>query len=157
MLSKTPDKKDSIARPSSSNADCFSRFPKNLEAYEYLKKGNSLYASKKYNESIQSYTNGLKLEPNNPHLLHNCSIVLQRLKRYKEAQLFAEKASTCCPNFYTLANHGDVLINLDRLDEALRCYQLALKLSPNKNMTEDLKNKIASISEKTQQALVCKL
>ncbi len=85
----------------------------------------------KFAESVVSYKNALKLQPNTPDLLFNLGIALNHLNRLDEAVLAYAQAIQAKPDFFEAhGNLGTVLQAQGKLDEAIASYQAGLKINP---------------------------
>ena len=87
----------------------------------------------------------LKLEPNNFNILHLLGIIAFQKKNYKVSDELISKAIKINPDFadaYT--NHGIVLKRLNKLEDALRSWDKAIKLN-----SKDLKYALILLAQIT--------
>jgi uncharacterized protein (TIGR02466 family) len=91
----------------------------------------ALDGQQKFAESVVSYQNALKLQPNTPDLLFNLGIALNHLNRLDEAAIAYRQAIQAKPDFFEAhGNLGTVLQRQGKLDEAIASYQAGLKINP---------------------------
>ena len=91
----------------------------------------ALDGQQKFSESVVSYKNALKLQPNMPDLLFNLGIALNHLNKLDEAVLAYRQAIQTKPDFFEAhGNLGTVLQAQGQLDEAITSYQTGLKINP---------------------------
>ena len=90
-------------------------------------------------ESIEYYTNILKLEPNNLIALNNLAWLLcEKKEQYQEALKLAEKGLKIAPNYTDLIDtRGIVYYRLGQIDKAIQDFNKCIKLYPN-NMTSSV-------------------
>lgn len=78
-----------------------------------------------------------QLEPNNASFQDTYAWVLFQLKKYKEAEVWIQKAIANNPKSATLFDHlGDILYQLGDLDGALNNWKKALALDPSKTLVQ---------------------
>lgn len=78
-----------------------------------------------------------QLEPNNASFQDTYAWVLFKLKKYKEAQIWIDKAIENNPKSATQFDHlGDILYQLGDLDGALNNWKKALELDPSKTLVQ---------------------
>ena len=121
--------------------------------------GLALYEQEKYEEAIECYEKAIKLDPDYIYALNGKADCLMVLEEYEKAAECYEKAITLyilfqagirrlpyknasCISDYTnvLKRKGDCLLNLKKYEEAIKCYEKALKLdSTRKDIIEAVK------------------
>ncbi|MBD3747991.1 MAG: tetratricopeptide repeat protein [Sphingobacteriales bacterium] len=78
-----------------------------------------------------------QLEPNNAAFQDTYAWVLFKLKKYKDAQVWIQKAIANNPKSATQFEHlGDILYQLGDLDGALENWKKALELNPSKTLVQ---------------------
>lgn len=78
-----------------------------------------------------------QLEPNNAAFQDTYAWVLFKLKKYKDAQVWIQKAIANNPKSATQFEHlGDILYQLGDLDGALENWKKALELDPSKTLVQ---------------------
>ncbi len=96
----------------------------------------ALDGQQKFSESVISYKNALKLQPEKTNqssadLLFNLGIGLNHLNKLDEAALAYRQAIQAKPDFFEAhGNLGTVLQAQGKLDEAIASYQAGLKINP---------------------------
>jgi len=104
---------------------------KELRAWEWTNKGNSLDSLGRHEEAILCYDQALELDPHNAVIWSNKGGSLHSLGRYEEAIRCCDQALELDPgNAGTWSNKGGSLGSLGRHEEAIRCCDQALKLDP---------------------------
>jgi small glutamine-rich tetratricopeptide repeat-containing protein alpha len=109
---------------------------KNIELADSFKnKGNELLTSKKYQESIDAYSEAVKLSPDGPnsHIYYaNRAAAYSQLCQFEEACADAEKAVALSPRYSKAHSRlGYAHYQLGRYGEAVASYRAALNLEPN--------------------------
>ena len=90
------------------------------------------YQSKGYlKEALLKYEEVLRIDKQNFDALHLTGIILYQLKKYDNALYFIEKAIELKKIAEIYCNKGMILKAMSRLDEALTCYNEALRLKNN--------------------------
>lgn len=91
----------------------------------------ALDGQQKFAESVISYQNALRLQPNTPDLLFNLGIALTHLQQSDEAIAAYEKAIQIKPDFFeAYGNLGTIFQAQGQLNAAIACYQKGLKINP---------------------------
>lgn len=91
----------------------------------------SLDGQQKFSESIASYENAIKLQPNNADLYFNLGIALSNVNQFDAALSTYQKAINLRPSFFEAhGNLGTVLQRLGMLDEAVASYKKGLAINP---------------------------
>lgn len=91
----------------------------------------ALDGQQKFAESVVSYKNALKLQPNTPDLLFNLGIALTHIQQFDEAIATYQKAIQIKPDFFeAYGNLGTVLQMQGQLIAAIESYQKGLKINP---------------------------
>ncbi len=80
------------------------------------------------------------LYPNQPNYLDTYGWVLFQQEKYKEASIYLEKAASQSQNAEICEHYGDVLLKLNRVDEAKKWWQKAI--DNNADNSEELIKKI---------------
>lgn len=91
----------------------------------------ALDGQQKFAESVVSYKNALKLQPNTPDLLFNLGIALTNTQQLDEAITTYKKAIQIKPDFFeAYGNLGTVYQAQGQLIAAIDSYQEGLKINP---------------------------
>ncbi|XP_053560385.1 tetratricopeptide repeat protein 31 isoform X2 [Bombina bombina] len=91
--------------------------------------GNHMAASERFEESINFYTEAIKLNPSEHRFLGNRSYCYERIRRYTEALQDAELALQLEPHFIKgLFRKGKALKGLKKYSEAINTFQLLLSI-----------------------------
>ncbi|WP_020167632.1 MULTISPECIES: tetratricopeptide repeat protein [Methylotenera] len=91
----------------------------------------ALDGQQKFAESVASYKNSLKLQPNTPDLLFNLGIALTHIQQFDDAIATYQKAIQLKPDFFeAYGNLGTVLQTQGQLIAAIESYQKGLKINP---------------------------
>jgi len=103
--------------------------PYGVVYYDY--KGNSLLESKRYEDAIEFFDMGIRLNPDDPGIHNNKGNALFKMQRYQEAIVEFDKAIELNPNnpdhHY---NKGIVLLEMQRYQEAIVEFDKAIELNP---------------------------
>ncbi len=100
---------------------------------EYLNlKGLLLTELGQFDESIKTYKEALKLEPNFAEIHNNLGLLYLKMKKLDDAVLSFKEATKKNVN-YALAyvNLGKAFIDLEKFDEAIKTYERALEVDPS--------------------------
>ena len=104
--------------------------PKNVQAH-YIK-GTALILMGKYREGIHSFRNVLKIKPKDVNAYMCIILALHDMKDYRYALEYCDIALETHSNtdwfHYT---KGVVLSDMNRQDEAVKCYDEAIRLNPD--------------------------
>ena len=91
----------------------------------------ALDGQRKFAESVISYKNALKLQPNSPDLWFNLGIAFTQIQQLDEAAASYQKAIQIKHNFFeAYGNLGTVLQAQGKLLAAIESYQKCLKINP---------------------------
>ena len=91
----------------------------------------ALDGQQKFTESVTSYKNALKLQPNTPDLLFNLGIALTHTQQLDEAIATYKKAIQIKPDFFeAYGNLGTVYQTQGQLIAAIDSYQKGLRINP---------------------------
>ena len=91
----------------------------------------ALDGQQKFAESVTSYKNALKLQPNTPDLLFNLGIALTHTQQLDEAIATYKKAIQIKPDFFeAYGNLGTVYQAQGQLTAAIASYQKGLTINP---------------------------
>jgi uncharacterized protein (TIGR02466 family) len=91
----------------------------------------ALDGQKKFSESVVSYKNALKLQPNMPDLWFNLGITQTHVQQLDDAIGSYQKAIQLKPDFFeAYGNLGTVLQAQGKLIAAIESYQKGLKINP---------------------------
>lgn len=128
-------------------------------AYTWTLKGNAFSNMKRNDEAIDCYDKAFKIIPDYPAVILVCkSIALLNDEWSKRANSVPEldieivitildKCLVNAPtNAYLWTLKGDILSNLGRYDEAIQCYDEALKIKPNYRIAEHARKIMVSIN-----------
>jgi tetratricopeptide (TPR) repeat protein len=100
-------------------------------------KGFTLAGLGRYQEAIQSYENGLKIDPNYDVTLNNKGLALYRLGKYQEAINCFDRILILNPNIkHVLINKYKALDKLGKTKEAELCYERSQKIDLGNNNNE---------------------
>ncbi len=100
----------------------------------WFNKGFSLYEKGNYLDSINCYTEALRLNPNYVDAWNNKGLGFFMLNRFEEAIECFNKAIAINPNSQNPHfNKAGSLRKLGRLEEAILCYNNAIQINPNVN------------------------
>jgi len=95
--------------------------------------GYHLLADKKFVAAELEFQKALNLESDNPRNWHSLGMFYTRTGKPEEALPYYRRALALAPGSHQwLAEVGDILKNLDRLEEALDCFLLARDLAPDR-------------------------
>jgi tetratricopeptide (TPR) repeat protein len=122
----------------------------------YINLGNTFFARRRRAEAIEAFRTALRVEPDNFIALTNLGQVLCELGRLDvlgEAEAVCRRAALLAPHLPQVHNNlGTALRQQGRLDEALACYQSALKLNPREKTTRGLIGQVLKQSGKHEEA-----
>lgn len=91
----------------------------------------ALDGQQKFAESVISYKNALKLQPNTPDLWFNLGIAQTHIQQLDDAAASYKKAIQIKPDFFeAFGNLGTVLQAQGKLNAAIESYQKGLKINP---------------------------
>ena len=94
------------------------------KALELKEKGNTLFKKKKYEEAEKSYSEGLLLNMGSRQLWTNRAICRNTMKKFEDALSDCDSALSINPKCTrSIIQKGNVLLSLDRFDEARECYE----------------------------------
>jgi len=102
----------------------------------WINKGGLLGKMKRYNEALKSLDEALRIQPGNSLALNNKGLCYDLMGNYEEAIIFYDKAINSVKkwqewrNFLNpFFNKANLLVGKGLFEEALRCYDDALKIS----------------------------
>ena len=108
-----------------------------------LHKGNEAYKNGKVQEADRYYTAILKVQPNHPDANHNMGVLSVGIGKSEIALPFFKKALESKPNIIQFwLSYIDVLIKLDKLDEARSALSQAKSKNLSKGQFSRLKERI---------------
>ena len=97
-------------------------------AKDWKDKGNALVKEKKYKEALDCYSKAIEIDPNDPILYSNRSLMHINLSEFDQAITDAEKAISIKPEYAkAYLRKGKALEGQQRLQEALDTYKLGLE------------------------------
>jgi tetratricopeptide (TPR) repeat protein len=104
--------------------------PKRASTYRSL--GNALRHQKKLSEAITAYRTAIDLDPKYARAHNSLGVLLcDDLREYENAAVCFRKAIELDPkDAFAHSNLGNVLVNQNRLDEAVDSYKRAIELEP---------------------------
>jgi len=136
-----------------------------------VNQGIALSNQGKYDEAIKHYNNAININPYDASIwsykgnsLYNKSNYDEAIKCYDEAIRLGKIKAECCgePNLELLMqdpinavswkNKGLALINQKNYDDALKCFDEAVKLSPQDSKAWHLKGAVSEILERNREA-----
>ena len=101
-------------------------------AKDWKEKGNALVKEKKYKEALECYSKAIEIDPNDPILYSNRSLMHSNLAEFDEALKDAEKAISLKPDYSkAYLRKGKALEGQQKLKEALDTYKLGLEKDKN--------------------------
>lgn len=110
-------------------ADTAAKLPGNARAHNNL--GQALFRAGRIQDSVTSYREALRLQPNYPETHYNLGVSLAQLVALPEAIGHYEAALRLQPNYPAAHNNfANALVRVDRVPEALRHYETAVRLDP---------------------------
>ena len=117
-------------------------------AKDWKDKGNALVKEKKYKEALDCYSKAIEIDPNDPILYSNRSLMHSNLSEFDEALKDAEKAISIKPDYAkAYLRKGKALEGQQKLKEALDTYKLGLeKDKQNTQLLEASKELEATIN-----------
>ncbi len=109
--------------------------PEEVEFYNLL--ATSKYNQRNYDKAIFFAEKALSLEPENLTALNLKTSASGILGRKQEAQISIQEALQQDPNNdWTIANHGQQLLNEGKVTEALERFKDALSINPNNSLAQ---------------------
>eukprot|EP00448_Togula_jolla_P016607 CAMPEP_0170591856 /NCGR_PEP_ID=MMETSP0224-20130122/12625_1 /TAXON_ID=285029 /ORGANISM="Togula jolla, Strain CCCM 725" /LENGTH=521 /DNA_ID=CAMNT_0010915745 /DNA_START=58 /DNA_END=1624 /DNA_ORIENTATION=+ len=125
-------------------------------------KGNEAFYAKDYDEAEAYYTRSLRFKADDPSTWANRALVRLKLQRPDAALEDCEHGLALNPrHMKALHRKGKALHDLNRFEEAVRCFQLALKESPgNTQINGDLmvaRRKLRSAEQDSQPWTGCRV
>ncbi len=102
-------------------------------AEAFSNKGIVLYALRKIQEAILYFDKAISLNPKYAQALSNKGFLLQNeQKKFQDALNHFNEAIMAEPNYVEAwSNKASVLSDLNRTDDALKCYEVALSIKPD--------------------------
>jgi len=98
---------------------------------ELFRDGVVLHNSGNYKESEKIFNQILLMNPDHAHALHMLGLMHYMFKDYASAEKLIRRAMTKEENVPTFYNSlGDTLRAMNKLEEALKCYEQALEIKP---------------------------
>lgn len=100
---------------------------KEAEADEWLKKGNTAYQAKDYDEAIKCYKKATELDPAFASAFYNLGIIYAEKKLPDESIAAYKKVLTIKPDYHAARNNlASVYIQKGKIDEAIAELEKAL-------------------------------
>ncbi|MDE1829087.1 MAG: tetratricopeptide repeat protein [Thaumarchaeota archaeon] len=124
----------------------------------FHKKGLDLQQKGKQEEAIACFDKAIEIEPENFEILYDKAISLQMDSKFDDAVRFYDKVlESESENFAALVNKGLCLSNPDinRLEEALLCFEEALRTVPNDLGALSLKGYTLDRLGRFREAIMC--
>ncbi len=104
--------------------------PKSVHLLNLL--GITYFSIGRYDEAFKHFNQGLEIDDSNIYILNNLGLCNFHLGKYTTALEYYDKAIEKNPLYEDpWWNKGDLLLQLNKLDEALSCYQNIEKIGPN--------------------------
>ena len=104
--------------------------PQNASYHQSV--ARTLFADRKYEESLAAFEQAIKLAPKNPDYLVDCGVVLNTMDRHEEALAKLEQALELDPRHLTgLFNSGKILHNRSQFKKAAGFFRRVLEVDPN--------------------------
>lgn len=99
------------------------------KAQHFVDRGKSAYQSGNYSEAIQSYSEALKLVPNDARLFYNRGLAYYKLNDLDNALADFTSTLNNAPNLhYALMNRGNIYSRKQRYSEAVADYDRAISI-----------------------------
>jgi len=109
-------------------------------------KGNEQFQQQHFDQAIQLYSKAIALEPQNHTLYSNRSAAYKSSGQFEDALNDADKCIELQPQWAKgYVRKGTVLAQQDKLDDAEKVYQLALKLCTEKEPLRKAMNSLETI------------
>ncbi len=128
-----------------------SQDPKNLNAW--IKLGNILMDTNRYQEAIEAYSTALKLDPKNVNVRVDMGTCYRRIGKPEIAVKEYDRALKIAPrHIQAHRNKGIVLaFDLKKNKEAIKEFQTYLTLSPNAPDAAQIRQVIKDLQERINQ------
>ena len=105
------------------------------DAWAWIRKGNVLYNSQRYEESTDAYNESLKIDPYYYITWDNIGNNLFILKKYNESIQAYNKTLEIYPRYAVAWNGlGNNFYELEKYNEALGAYEKAIETNPNEGV-----------------------
>jgi len=117
----------------SKTKSCLKKYPQIIIFYNLL--GSSYQGIGKFEEAIDIFNNGLKIDSNNIYISNNLANCYKYLLNYKKAEELLTRIIEKNPK-YTNAyiNLGNLKRDINKFDSAIKFYEIADKISPNNHI-----------------------
>ena len=106
-----------------------------MNNYAYLLAEAGIRLEEAYDISAKS----LEKEPKNPSFLDTMGWILYRMSEYERAEQYIRQALELNNNWEILFHLGEILMKMDRVEEAMQAYRDGLKIDPD---NRELKRKL---------------
>jgi tetratricopeptide (TPR) repeat protein len=111
----------------------------------YTHLGIALQSTGRFQEALELYRAGAKLDPKNPHYPSNMAVVLTQLGQTDQALVEAQRAMKLDPKFASAyLNAGGILQSVGRRSEAIHMYEKAAHLDP---VSQEARNALRRLME----------
>jgi tetratricopeptide (TPR) repeat protein len=135
-------------------ADGIRKAVKELIKEQWLKEGNDLYKTNRYQEALAAYEQAISLDPDYAAAYNGKGDVLYWLKRYEVALAAYEQAIHFNPNLASAyKGRGKALSALNRYENALAAIEQAIHLNPNDSDTYNFKGSTLTDLGRYEEAL----
>jgi tetratricopeptide (TPR) repeat protein len=128
-----------------------------LEAWEYLNKGNNLERLGHSEEALECYNRALEINPQyEVEVWNGKGLSISSLGRFEEAITCYDKALKINP-MYTNAwhNKGNTLLHLGRFENAIECYNKVLEINSEEAITWNSKAICLDRLGRSNEAINC--
>eukprot|EP01084_Bolivina_argentea_P165030 286803_1 len=118
-----------------------------IKQSETLKiEGNDLMRQGKFEDAIAKYTGSIQLNPKNEKLYSNRALAYHKLNKLDLALNDVNNGIEINPKWYKLyTRKGAIYKSMDRNGEAIKLYEIALKLTDNQQIKNDIENIIEKL------------
>ena len=117
-------------------------------AKDWKNKGNSFVQEQKYEDAFNCYSKAIELDPNDPILYSNRSLMLSNLNLYEQAIEDAKKAIQLNPNYAkAYLRLGKAYEGKNDFQKAYEAYSQGLEKDPNNAQINEALKKLSQYEE----------
>ena len=110
-------------------------------------RGVAAFKEKRYQDALNEFLAGYKLDPTIPLITNNAGFAYFKLEQYPEAIEWFNKTLQLDPNrAVAYLNLGDAAVKLERNAEAKKAYQRYLELQPKSRLTTQVQEKLKALN-----------